>query len=48
MASLLKADIRVGTPEGDNLFIFELRDGEWRITEWIDEAFSEEQIEAAR
>lgn len=34
--------------EGDNLFIFELRDGEWRITEWIDEAFSKEQIEAAR
>ena len=34
--------------EGDNLFIFELRDGEWRIKEWIDEAYSEEQIEAAR
>ena len=34
--------------EGDNLFIFELRDSEWRITEWIDEAYSEEQIEVAR
>ena len=31
--------------EGDNLFIFELRNGEWRILEWIDEAFSEEKIE---
>ena len=30
--------------EGDNLFIFEKRDGEWRITEWYDEAFSEEEI----
>ena len=34
--------------EGDNLFIFELRDGEWRILEWVDEAFSEERIEASR
>ena len=34
--------------EGDNLFIFELRDGEWRISEWTDEAFSEERIEASR
>jgi hypothetical protein len=33
--------------EGDNLFIFELRSGEWRITEWIDEAFSEEEIRIA-
>ena len=31
--------------EGDNLFVFEFRDGEWRITEWIDEAFSEEKIQ---
>ena len=31
--------------EGDNLFIFELRNGEWRILEWIDEAFSKEKIE---
>ncbi len=31
--------------EGDNVFIFESRDGEWRITEWIDEAFSEEKIQ---
>ncbi len=30
--------------EGDNLFIFEKRDGDWRITEWYDEAFSEEEI----
>ena len=30
--------------EGDNLFIFELRNGEWRIMEWIDEAYSEERI----
>ena len=34
--------------EGDNLFIFELRDGEWRILEWGDEAFGEERIEASR
>ena len=38
--------------EGDNVFTFELRtnkDGkqEWRITEWKDEAYSEEQIRAA-
>lgn len=30
--------------EGDNLFIFEKRDGKWRITEWYDEAFNEEEI----
>lgn len=30
--------------EGDNLFIFEKRDGEWRITEWHDEAFKAEDI----
>ncbi len=30
--------------EGDNLFIFEKRDGDWRITEWHDEAFKEEEI----
>ena len=34
--------------EGDNLFIFELRNGEWRILEWVDEAFDEERIEASR
>ncbi|MCZ6679911.1 MAG: hypothetical protein O7E52_21975 [Candidatus Poribacteria bacterium] len=33
--------------EGDNVFTFELRDGEWRITEWHDEAFSTEEIRAA-
>ena len=38
--------------EGNNVFTFELRtDGdseqEWRITEWRDEAYSEEQIRAA-
>ena len=39
--------------EGNNRFIFELRTNEetgkeeWRITEWHDEAFSEEEIEAA-
>ena len=30
--------------EGDNLFIFEKRDGDWRITEWYDEAFKAEEI----
>ena len=30
--------------EGDNLFIFEKRDGEWRIAEWYDEAYSAEEI----
>ncbi len=30
--------------EGDNLFIFEKRDGEWRITEWHDEAYESEEI----
>ena len=33
--------------EGDNVFTFELRNGEWRITEWKDEAFSEEEIQRA-
>ena len=39
--------------EGNNVFTFELRTGEgsnqqeWRITEWRDEAYSEEQIRAA-
>jgi len=39
--------------EGDNLFIFELRtnkdsgEQEWRITEWHDEVYSEEEIRAA-
>ena len=38
--------------EGDNVFTFELRTNkegkqEWRITEWNDEAYSEEQIRAA-
>ena len=38
--------------EGDNVFTFEFRtneDGkqEWRITEWKDEAYSEEEIRAA-
>ena len=33
--------------EGDNLFIFEYRSNEWRITEWIDEAFSEAEIKQA-
>ena len=30
--------------EGDNLFIFEKRDGEWRIVEWYDEAYKAEEI----
>ncbi len=33
--------------EGDNLFIFEKRDDQWRIAEWHDEAFSEEEIRIA-
>ena len=33
--------------EGDNIFTFELRNNEWRITEWVDEAFSEAEIIAA-
>lgn len=39
--------------EGNNVFTFELRKNEdsdkqeWRITEWNDEAYSEEQIRAA-
>ena len=33
--------------EGDNLFIFEKRNDEWRITEWHDEAFSHEEIRVA-
>lgn len=39
--------------EGNNVFTFELRTNqganqqEWRITEWRDEAYSEEQIRAA-
>lgn len=30
--------------EGDNLFIFEKRNNQWRIAEWHDEAFNEEEI----
>ena len=33
--------------EGDNLFIFEKRNSEWRIAEWHDEAFSNEEIRIA-
>ena len=33
--------------EGDNLFIFEKRNSEWRIVEWHDEAFNEEEIRIA-
>ncbi len=33
--------------EGDNLFILKKRDGEWRITEWHDEAFSLQEIRIA-
>ena len=33
--------------EGDNLFIFEKRNDEWRIAEWHDEAFNEEEIRLA-
>jgi hypothetical protein len=33
--------------EGDNVFTLENRNGEWRITEWQDEAYSEEEIRAA-
>ena len=33
--------------EGDNLFIFEKRDDEWRIAEWHDESFNDEKIRSA-
>ena len=33
--------------EGDNLFIFQKRNSEWRIVEWYDEAFSNEEIRIA-
>jgi len=33
--------------EGDSIFTFELRKGEWRITKWKDEAFTKEEIEEA-
>ena len=33
--------------EGDSLFIFQKRDEEWRITEWHDEAFNDEEIRVA-
>ena len=33
--------------EGDNLFIFEKRNDKWRIVEWHDESFSEEEIRVA-
>lgn len=32
--------------EGQNKFTFELRQGEWRITKWIDKAFDAEMIRA--
>ena len=31
--------------EGDARFTFELRDEEWRITEWLDEAFDPQEIQ---
>jgi len=31
--------------EGDNIFTFEKRNGEWRITVWKDEAFIKDEIE---
>ncbi len=31
--------------EGDNVYMFEKRDGEWRITEWHDEALHAEEIQ---
>lgn len=33
--------------EGDNLFIFQKIDEEWRIREWHDEAFNDEEIRIA-
>ena len=33
--------------EGSNKFTFEFRQGEWRITDWRDEAFDAEAIKAA-
>lgn len=33
--------------EGDNLFIFQKRNNKWRIAEWHDEAFNEEEIRIA-
>ena len=33
--------------EGDNVFIFEKRDNEWRITEWQDESFNDDEIRIA-
>lgn len=31
--------------EGDNMFIFEKRDDEWRIVEWYDEAYNVQEIQ---
>ena len=33
--------------EGDNFFIFEKRNGEWRISEWHDKAFNDKEIRIA-
>ena len=33
--------------EGDNRFTFELRQGEWRITKWLDNAFDAKMIQVA-
>ena len=33
--------------EGDNQFTFELRQGEWRITKWLDNAFDAKMIQVA-
>ena len=30
--------------EGDNRFTFEFRQGEWRITKWLDRAFDKEKV----
>lgn len=41
---LFQAEFTGWFAEGDNLFIFEKRDGEWLIVEWHDEAYKAEDI----
>ena len=33
--------------EGDNRLTFEFRQGEWRITKWLDDAFNAEMVKIA-
>ena len=45
--TLWRVDLSDWFAEGDNQFTFELRQGEWRITKWLDNAFDAKMIQVA-